>query len=127
MKSFLLVLSLLVIAACSSKKDTIADTHETTAQLTHKFSNGEAYLIDVRTPEEFQEGHLKYASNVNFKSSEFKNIIGKLDKNKPVYLYCKKGNRSKKATDTLNTLGFTKAYNIGGLEELKASGLEVEQ
>jgi phage shock protein E len=88
---------------------------------------GKAYLVDVRTPEEFNGGHLQYATNINFNSPEFKAQIGKLDKNKPVYLYCRSGNRSGKAADTLKTLGFHSYHNIGGFEQLKAEGFPAEQ
>lgn len=88
---------------------------------------GKAYLVDVRTPEEFNGGHLQYATNINFNSPEFKARIGKLDKNKPVYLYCRSGNRSGKAADTLKTLGFHSYHNIGGFEQLKADGFPAEQ
>lgn len=88
---------------------------------------GKAYLVDVRTPEEFDGGHLQYATNINFNSPEFKTQIAKLDKHKPVYLYCRSGNRSGKAADTLKALGFHSYYNIGGFEQLKADGFPAEQ
>jgi len=88
---------------------------------------GKAYLVDVRTPEEFDGGHLQYATNINFNSPEFKAQIAKLDKHKPVYLYCRSGNRSGKAADTLKSLGFHSYYNIGGFEQLKADGFPAEQ
>ncbi|SDG20930.1 Rhodanese-related sulfurtransferase [Dyadobacter soli] len=92
-----------------------------------KIKAGKAYLVDVRTPEEFDGGHLQYAKNINFNSPDFKAQISKLDKHKPVYLYCRSGNRSGKATDTLHALGFHSYYNIGGFEQLKAEGFPAEQ
>lgn len=92
-----------------------------------KIKAGKAYLVDVRTPEEFEGGHLQYATNINFNSPDFKAQISKLDKHKPVYLYCRSGNRSGKAADTLKTLGFHTYYNIGGFEQLKADGFPAEQ
>lgn len=92
-----------------------------------KIKAGKAYLVDVRTPEEFDGGHLKYAQNINFNSPDFKSQIARLDKQKPVYLYCRSGNRSGKAADTLQTLGFQSYYNIGGFEQLKAEGFPAEQ
>jgi rhodanese-related sulfurtransferase len=88
---------------------------------------GKAYLVDVRTPEEFSAGHLQHASNINYNSPDFKTQIGKLDKSKPVYLYCRSGNRSGKAADTLEALGFKTFYNIGGFEELKTEGFPASQ
>ena len=88
---------------------------------------GKAYLVDVRTPEEFSGGHLQHATNINYNSPDFKAQISKLDKNKPVYLYCRSGNRSGKAADTLKTLGFSTFYNIGGFEQLKTEGFPADQ
>lgn len=101
----------------------IQNTNETAAQIVKKVEKGDAYLIDVRTPEEYQAGHLNNSKNINIKSGDFKQQISKLDKNKPVYLYCRSGNRSGQAVDTLSTLGFKTYYNIGGFEQLKAAGL----
>jgi len=112
------------IASCAqTKTDTIKGTTETAAQILKKVENGKAYLIDVRTPEEYQAGHLDYSKNINIKSGDFKQQVSKLDKNKPVYLYCRSGNRSGQAADSLGTLGFKTYYNIGGFEQLKSAGL----
>ncbi len=92
-----------------------------------KIKAGKAYLVDVRTPEEFDGGHLQYAKNINFNGTDFKAQIAKLDKHKPVYLYCRSGNRSGKAADTLQALGFHSYYNIGGFEQLKAEGFPAKQ
>ncbi len=112
------------LASCAqTKNDTIKNTTQTAAQVLKKVQSGKAYLIDVRTPEEYQAGHLAHAQNINIKSGDFKQQVSKLDKNKPVYLYCRSGNRSGQAADSLNTLGFKTYYNIGGFEQLKAAGL----
>jgi phage shock protein E len=88
--------------------------------------SGEAYLIDVRTVEEYQSGHLKHTRNIDYKSPGFGAAISKLNKAKPVYLYCRSGNRSGKALDTLKAKGFKNYYNLGGLEQLKKEGFAVE-
>jgi len=82
-------------------------------------------LIDVRTPLEFEQGHLKYAKNIDFKSEHFQSEISKLDKNKPVYLYCRSGNRSGKAELSLKEWGFLLPTNIGGFVELTQKGLPI--
>ncbi|MFV0572277.1 MAG: rhodanese-like domain-containing protein [Xanthomarina gelatinilytica] len=51
-------------------------------------------IIDVRTPEEFQEGHIEGALNIDFYSEDFEKEFHKLDKEQPVYLYCRSGYRS---------------------------------
>lgn len=71
-------------------------------------------LIDVRTPEEFKEGAIKNAVSINFFDDSFTQSILKFDKEKPVYLYCRSGNRSGKASKIFQKLGFKKIYDLKG-------------
>jgi rhodanese-related sulfurtransferase len=60
-----------------------------------------AQIIDVRTPEEFASEHIDNAVNVNFLGDDFVSNVQKIDKSKPVFLYCKIGGRSSKAATKL--------------------------
>lgn len=71
-------------------------------------------LVDVRTPNEFEDGYIKNAININVKSSDFIENTVLLDKTKPVYLYCLSGVRSAKAAKIMKKSGFTKIYNYSG-------------
>ena len=71
-------------------------------------------LVDVRTPEEYQEGHLKNSLNYNFNGSDFDNELSKLDKTKPVMVYCLAGGRSAEAAEIMEKKGFTEVYNMQG-------------
>jgi rhodanese-related sulfurtransferase len=71
-------------------------------------------LIDVRTPNEYNEGHLNNAKNIDFLSSTFSNDINILDKEKPVFIYCHSGNRSGKSVKFFLNAGFTKIYDLDG-------------
>lgn len=71
-------------------------------------------LVDVRTPEEFEAGHIENALNIDFFSEQFNANFEKLDKDKPVYIYCKSGNRSGQAAIKLEELGFKKIYDLKG-------------
>lgn len=83
-------------------------------------------LVDVRTPEEYKEGYIKNAQNIDFKSPTFDEDINKLDKTKPVILYCKSGKRSAKCSKKLLEAGFEKIYELeGGITEWKYKGLDV--
>ena len=75
----------------------------------------EFIVIDVRTSEEFNAGHIEESSNVEWQN--ISSIIDKVKKDQKIYLYCRSGNRSQKATDILIKLGYTDVLNIGGLEE----------
>ena len=71
-------------------------------------------LVDVRTPEEYQEGHLKNALNYNLNGTDFDNELCKLDKTKPVMVYCLGGGRSAEAAEIMKKKGFTEVYNMQG-------------
>jgi rhodanese-related sulfurtransferase len=77
-------------------------------------------LIDVRTPEEYAEGHLKNAQNFNFYNENFKTQLAQLNKEKPIYLYCRSGGRSGKTATILREMGFTQVYDLqGGITQWK--------
>jgi thioredoxin len=81
-------------------------------------------LIDVRTPEEFAEGHLANAVNINFNGSDFKQKIGALDKSKTTFVYCLSGGRSNSAMNEMSEMGFREVYNLqGGILQWKANNL----
>ena len=87
----------------------------------------EAQLIDVRTPEEYGEGHIANALNIDFFSDNFLENMENLDKEKPVVLYCKSGNRSNKSAQKLKESGFSKIYDVdGGITEWKNKGFDVQ-
>lgn len=75
-------------------------------------NNKRIQLIDVRTPGEFNSGHLINAENIDFLDRKFSEEINTLDKNKATYIYCKSGNRSGKAMAAMMNAGFKKVYNL---------------
>ena len=82
-------------------------------------------IVDVRTPEEYDVSHLKNAQNICVTSDDFKEQVAKLDKEKTVYVYCKKGGRSAKAATILKEMGFTEVYDLqGGMMSWEEEGLE---
>jgi thioredoxin len=82
-----------------------------------------AQIIDVRTPQEFAAGHLDNAVNIDWLGDNFVTNAEKLDKTKPVFVYCKTSNRSPQAAKKLEELGFTTIYNMqGGLLKWDAEG-----
>lgn len=113
-------------AYVQTHSDKIAITPTIEKKLLDDVAQGKAYLVDVRTPEEYNQKHLKYAANINIKSADFADQIKKLDKNKSIYLYCHSGNRSGRAADSLQTLGYHLSYNIGALDSLTKAGFPVQ-
>lgn len=83
-------------------------------------------VLDVRSPEEFKENHLAGAVMINFYDDDFKSQVAKLNKTKPVFVYCAGGVRSGKASKLMSEMGFTAIYNLeGGIKAWKASGKPV--
>jgi len=83
-------------------------------------------LIDVRTSNEFKDGHLKGASLIDYYQADFKVQLDKLDKDKPIAVYCALGGRSGQALKIIVELGFKEAYDLaGGIKSWKGKGLEV--
>lgn len=83
-----------------------------------------APLIDVRTPGEFSQGHLKNAINYDISKSGFENQIASLDKVKPVLIYCLTGSRSMYAVRYMQSIGFKEVYELnGGIMRWRAANL----
>ncbi len=81
-------------------------------------------LVDVRTPQEYKDGHLVNALNVDWNANDFVEKVSFLDKDKPVFMYCLSGGRSVSACNKLQSLGFKEVYNMdGGIAKWKAEKL----
>jgi len=78
-------------------------------------SDQNAQILDVRTEEEFIEGYIPNAKNIDiYKGQEFLDDINKLDKSKNYYVYCRSGARSAQACALMNENGIENAYNLMG-------------
>ncbi|NVD08590.1 rhodanese-like domain-containing protein [Vibrio sp. JPW-9-11-11] len=75
-----------------------------------------ALVVDVRTPQEFQAGHLDNA--VNYPLAELHQHFDQIAKDQTVVVYCRSGNRSGQAMQYLKAQGFNQVHNAGGLNEL---------
>ena len=75
-------------------------------------NNPDFVIIDVRTPEEFADGHIENAVNIDFRSETFRGELNKLDKNKTYLIYCRSGNRSRSALDIMEELNFRAVYHL---------------
>jgi rhodanese-related sulfurtransferase len=69
-------------------------------------------VLDVRTPQEFAEGHLRGAVNLNVMAANFEQQVAGLDRGKHYLIYCRTGNRSARAVQTMTRLGFTRISHM---------------
>lgn len=80
----------------------------------HVEDSSELLLLDVRTKEEYEEGHLPGARNMDFLSEDFLLQVEQLPKDQAIYIYCRSGNRSAKAADLMRKAGFRQLYDLEG-------------
>ena len=73
-----------------------------------------AVLLDVRTPAEFDAGHIECAINIDFEHASFMSEIEKLDNTKTYFMYCRSGNRSGKAKPMIQGAGIAHLYELKG-------------
>lgn len=95
----------------------------TFAEFKKEITTKKVQLIDVRTGLEYKGGHIKNAVNIDFFDSlGFNKNFATFDKEKPIYLYCRSGNRSQKTARKLVKIGFKKIYDLkGGYKAWKAN------
>lgn len=111
MRTFTLVLMLM----CTGLLHSTALASERAEQGWQLIEQG-AMIVDVRTPQEFADGHLDNA--VNYPLSELDTYLANVDKDVHIVLYCRSGNRSGQAYQYLQSQGFTNIHNAGGLAEI---------
>ena len=120
---FGLLLTMGFATSCLDTKDASADVKLVTAEEMQEILEMEdVQLVDVRTPEEHEQEHIVNSQNIDYTSPTFEEDIAKLDKTKPVILYCKGGGRSAKCAKKLKEAGFEKVYDLdGGISKWKHS------
>ncbi len=121
------MLSLFGLNACANAHDN-KFTDMDVAEFAKFITNDNVQLVDVRTPEEYAEGHLKGAENINVFDSDFvEQALKSLDKSKPVAVYCRSGKRSAEAAIKLSENGFKVTNLEGGILAWKAEHQPIEK
>jgi rhodanese-related sulfurtransferase len=120
-KVFALFASVLLLAGCTSSSSAI---DLSVSEFSSKVAEAGIITLDVRTPGEFNEGHIDGAKLIDFQSGNFEREIATLDKGKTYAVYCRSGNRSGQAVKIMSDAGFTKLYNLdGGVIDWANAGL----
>jgi rhodanese-related sulfurtransferase len=110
-KVMALLASVLLLAGCSSSSSAI---DLSVSEFSSKVTEAGIITLDVRTPGEFNEGHIAGAILVDFQSGNFESEIATLDKSKTYAVYCRSGSRSGQAVKIMSDAGFTNLYNLNG-------------
>ena len=114
MKNTLFVVLFLSLLSCKTETDQKTKVIDLETLKTEAIGK-DVQLIDVRTTAEYKAGHIDDAIHIDVLNMEtFVEEVEKLDKTKPVYLYCKMGGRSKQASEKLEELGFKTIYDFSG-------------
>lgn len=119
-KILLFIVVSFLFVSCKTEMNTTSNGSETAIQQMNVIDFKEAIaskriqLIDVRTPEEYAEGHIENAVNIDFLNETFEQKIQKIRKRKPVYIYCRSGGRSARAATAMEKLGFKKIIDLQG-------------
>jgi rhodanese-related sulfurtransferase len=112
----------LLVSACAqvNSQSQVLSADDFQKKLT---SVADKQVIDVRTQEEYSSGHITGAILIDYYKKDFKSNLSKLDKNKPVFVYCASGGRSGSASEVLADMGFKQIYDLkGGMNAWARSG-----
>jgi len=119
-------LGAVVIAGCSSATSAAVETvaPETAAEIIT--TESDEVVLDIRTPEEYDQGIIEGAINIDFYDDDFAVQLDALDKDAHYVVYCNSGNRSGQANSIFEDLGFTDVTEIdGGITNWHSEGLPV--
>lgn len=123
---------MIVLAACCTllpacKANTPSETgSQNTATIATEVSTQQAILLDVRTADEYANGHVAQAILVPHDSIAEKIASISPKKDQKIYVYCRSGRRSGIATQTLKSMGYTHVTDLGGLGNLGQYGLTIQ-
>lgn len=114
MKYIIIICTLLFTISCRGQN--AKQTTKIDIEILQKDAIGkDVQFVDVRSAKEYSDGHIDDAINIDIADKEeFKEKISKLDKTKPIYIYCHIGGRSNRASKVLETAGFTEIYDFSG-------------
>jgi len=117
------IATLLFLGACQFNPATDSDTtpmptpqirQVSATEFRSSVQSPDVVLLDIRTPEEYAEGHLPGAINLDFYAPDFASQLASLDKSKSYSLYCRSGSRSGEALHLMRQLEFTDVAELRG-------------
>jgi len=131
LNSYITLVLVMSLIACNGQQSQQRDSSTSGIEVNAKMSSKpisivdkidleQAILIDVRTPEEFNAGHIQKALNINFFDENFIEQIQELPTDKPLYIYCRSGKRSLNASKALSQLGLEVVNLEGGFNAYSA-------
>lgn len=124
-RALLFALALVLVAACGGGGGATEGVRSVPpGEAVAAAAEPDTVVIDVRTPQEYAEGHLAGARNVPL-AGDFEAAVERLPRDERYVLYCRTGSRSRQAAQLMEQLGFTDVLEAGGLSGLAEAGAEV--
>lgn len=127
----LIAWSLMLVGGCQPSGPTIVQdvtVAEADALIKANQGNADFVILDVRTRQEYDGGHIENAEQLNVESGTFRTDVALLDMSKTYLVYCRTARRSGNATDIMEELGFANLYDLqGGTTAWQAASLPVVQ
>lgn len=121
----------LTLTACASATVVGTEVEQYSAADAQAFlaaAPADLVILDVRTPDEFDAGHLSGAVNVDYYAADFTDQLDALDRDVPYFVYCRSGNRSEAAVDLMQDLGFAEIHELqGGIVAWAEAGLGIQR
>ena len=119
------LVSFILVSCSSGSAEAQVINNVSAVEFNELIVSDEGIVLDVRTLDEVNKGHIKDATNIDYYESDFISKLDLIRKDVPVYVYCASGGRSSKAVARMQDLGFKKVYNLlGGFGAWKSEGLK---
>jgi len=121
------ILSGIHSVAATETRDQFGYQHVNAAEAVQILAqNPEIIILDIRTPEEFKNGHIEGSVNINYYANNFKDLIATLDPKSQYLVHCKSGRRSGRALPTMRELDIRNVIHLdGGIDHWTASGYKI--
>ena len=113
----LLLMVLVLFAGCGGPNSATYTQVDGTEAQTMMEESDEYVIVDVRTPKEYAEMHVKGAINVPNENIGDEAIAELPDKEQRIFVYCRSGNRSKQASEKLAAMGYSNIVEFGGIKD----------
>lgn len=111
------VMAVFMLAGCGNNSGVSMDYISISAEEAKEMMNSECIILDVRTDEEFAEGHIENAILIPVTEISERAETELPDKKQLILVYCRSGNRSKTAASQLAELGYDNVYEFGGIND----------
>ena len=109
---------------CAFADELLLTAQEAQALIEQNKGDDKFAILDLRSPDEYRQGHIEGARSVNYYATNFQRMVSLLDRDATILLYCQKGRQSTLALRAMTKLGFSRMYILdGGIDEWVRAGL----